>query len=175
MNKNNKICIYLRIIVLCGLFLTLNSFIPAKEKQYDILNQSKKRQSIAIFPLPTFHNSTKSLDIITTNFTKPYFMWVRATAYCPCELCCGKGSPGITSTGRSTWKSGVAVDPKIISLGSHLDIPEYNRGPNKNGSWILCDDIGGKIKGRRIDVRFDSHSEAIKWGSKKIKIRIHKK
>jgi 3D (Asp-Asp-Asp) domain-containing protein len=106
---------------------------------------------------------------------KTYRIWVTATAYCPCSICCGKGSPGITKTGRSAWKPGVAVDPKVIPLGSHLDIPGYNRGPNNNGSWILCDDIGGAIKGNHIDVRFKTHAEAKKWGVKKIKIRVHKR
>ena len=97
---------------------------------------------------------------------------VVATAYCPCELCCGKWSDGRTATNRDATKAGVAVDPKIIALGSHIDIPNYNRGPNKNGSWILADDVGGSIKGKKIDVRFKTHREAKKWGKKTVTIRV---
>jgi 3D (Asp-Asp-Asp) domain-containing protein len=104
---------------------------------------------------------------------RSYHMWVTATAYCPCAKCCGRGSPGITKTGRNAWTPGVAVDPRIIPLGSHLDIPGYNR--KTNGAWVLCDDVGGKIKKDRIDVRFDSHREALRWGVKRIKIRVHPK
>lgn len=104
---------------------------------------------------------------------KSKYITVVATAYCPCAICCGKNSPGITKTGRNAYLSGVAVDPSIIPLGSHMDIPGYNRGPNKNGSWILCDDIGGAIKGKRIDVRFKKHEDAVKWGRKTIRVRIH--
>jgi len=101
------------------------------------------------------------------------YMWVTATAYCPCYRCCGKGSPGITKTGRSAWTPGVAVDPRYIALGSHLDIPGYYRG--NNGSWILCDDTGSKIKGKKIDVRFKHHWQAKIWGKRYIRIRVHPK
>lgn len=109
------------------------------------------------------------------NKREPYKIWVTATAYCPCSICCGDDSPGITKTGTSALSPGVAVDPSIIPLGSHIDIPGYERGPNNNGSWIICDDIGGAIKGNHIDVRFKTHSEALNWGVKRIQIRVHEK
>lgn len=99
--------------------------------------------------------------------TKSNWMWVTATAYCPCRRCCGFNSDGKTSTGRSAWVTGVAVDPSIISLGSYLDIPGY-------GSWIRADDTGRVIVGRRIDVRFQTHSQARRWGKRRIKVRIWK-
>ncbi|MBD3408512.1 MAG: hypothetical protein GF411_20480 [Candidatus Lokiarchaeota archaeon] len=97
---------------------------------------------------------------------------VVSTGYCPCSICCGKDADGKTCTGRDAYLEGVAVDPSIIALGSRIDIPGYNRGSNSNGSWILADDVGGAIKGHRIDVRFKTHGEAKKWGKKKIKIRV---
>lgn len=97
---------------------------------------------------------------------------VRATAYCPCAICCGKYADGKTATGRSAFKPGVAVDPQAIPLGAHLDIPGYTRGPNGNGSWIRADDTGRLIKGNRIDVRFRSHEEAVQWGTRTIRVRI---
>ena len=97
---------------------------------------------------------------------------VTATAYCPCEKCCGAGSPGITATGTSAYTAGVAVDPTVIPKGSRIDIPGYARGKNKNGSWIPADDVGGAIKGNRIDVRMRTHEEALRWGRKRIKIRV---
>ena len=102
-------------------------------------------------------------------------MWVTVTAYCPCKKCCGRFADGRTHTGRDAYKAGVAVDPTVIPLGSRLDIPGYDRGPNGNGSWILADDTGSRVVGKRIDVRFKTHEEAIKWGVKRLKIRIWKK
>ena len=109
-------------------------------------------------------------DLQSKNSKKPkaYYLTVIATAYCPCKKCCGKWADGKTKTGRDAKLAGVAIDPKIIPLGSHVDIPNYLRGPNKNGSWILCDDTGKTIKGNKIDLRFKTHQEALNWGIKKI-------
>ena len=82
------------------------------------------------------------------------------------------GPNGKTFTGRDANLGGVAVDPNFIPLGSHLDIPAYNRGPNNNGSWILADDIGGRVKGAHIDIRFRSHERAVRWGRKTLKVRV---
>lgn len=93
---------------------------------------------------------------------------VRATAYCPCKVCCGRSASGITASGRSAGGRGVAVDPRLIPLGSHLDIPGY-------GNWIDADDTGSAIKGNRIDVRFQSHAEAKAYGVRTITIRVWRK
>lgn len=106
---------------------------------------------------------------------KSRWLKVIASAYCPCSKCCGKHANGRTATGRNANLPGVAVDPKVISLGDHVDIPHYPRGPNDNGSWILADDVGGAIKGNKIDVRFRDHEDAIKWGRKEIRIRVWSK
>lgn len=82
----------------------------------------------------------------------------KLTAYCPCSKCCGKWANGITSTGV-TAKAGrtIAVDPKVIPYGTEVII---------NGHTYIAEDCGGAIKGNRIDVYFDSHSEALKFGVK---------
>lgn len=94
---------------------------------------------------------------------------VKATAYCPCKICCGRMT-GLTKMETNAWKPGVAVDPRYIPLGSHLDIPGY---PRNNGVWILADDTGSAVKGWHIDVRFQYHWQAVQWGVKYIKVRIH--
>ena len=90
---------------------------------------------------------------------------VRATGYCPNSCCCGSYANGKTATGRSAWVKGVAVDRSKIPLGARLDIPGY-------GNWVLADDVGGAIKGNKIDVRFRTHKEALKWGVRTITVRI---
>lgn len=97
---------------------------------------------------------------------------VEVTAYCPCRICCGRHANGITAVGRDAQLPGVAVDPSVIRLGSHLDIPRYPRGPNKNGSWIRADDTGSAIKGHIIDVRFRTHEEAVQWGRRTLQVRV---
>jgi len=60
-------------------------------------------------------------------------MEVEATAYCPCEKCCGEFADGWTATMRNANTKGVAVDPRMIPLGSYLDIPGYD-------TWALADE-----------------------------------
>lgn len=43
----------------------------------------------------------------------------------------------------------VAVDPKVIPLGTRIYIPAYRP---VNGGWFRAADVGGAIKGRHIDV-----------------------
>jgi 3D (Asp-Asp-Asp) domain-containing protein len=44
----------------------------------------------------------------------------------------------------------IAVDPRVIPLGSRVYIPAY-RGDG-HGGWFVAQDTGGAIRGRRIDV-----------------------
>jgi 3D (Asp-Asp-Asp) domain-containing protein len=43
----------------------------------------------------------------------------------------------------------IAVDPRLIPLGSRVYVPAYRR---LGGGWFLAQDTGGAIKGRHIDV-----------------------
>lgn len=78
------------------------------------------------------------------------------TAYCSCERCCGK-TDGITATGTHAIEGvTIAVDPDDIPYGSYVDIEGL-------GTYI-AEDCGGAIKGNRIDIYFDSHEAALKFG-----------
>lgn len=70
-------------------------------------------------------------------------MRVWATSYDKnCEGC-----SGITYTGKPAGYGLVAVDPKIIPLHTRICIPGYGIG--------MAEDIGGAIKGNKIDLGFD--------------------
>lgn len=47
------------------------------------------------------------------------------------------------------WRS-IAVDPRVIPLGSRVYIPAYRH--DGYGGWFVAQDTGGAIVGRRIDV-----------------------
>lgn len=80
----------------------------------------------------------------------------RLTAYCDCEECCGEWADGITFTGtEATPERTIAVDPSVIPLGSTIYI---------NGQPYIAEDIGGAIKGNRIDIFFPTHNEALQFG-----------
>lgn len=79
----------------------------------------------------------------------------KLTAYCACEKCCGK-SDGITKTGtKATEGRTIAVDPKVIPLGSEVVI---------DGHKYIAEDVGGAVKGNKIDLYFNSHQEALEFG-----------
>ncbi|MFQ5963742.1 MAG: 3D domain-containing protein [Candidatus Scalinduaceae bacterium] len=96
-----------------------------------------------------------------------------ATAYCSCKKCCDKDPSdkwyGITATGtRARWGT-VAVDRKVIKLGSKLKIEGF---PN---TTFRAEDVGGAIKGNHIDVWFPNHKEALKFGIQKKVIYVVQK
>ena len=80
----------------------------------------------------------------------------RLTAYCACAECCGQWADGITYTGtEATPDRTVAVDPTVIPLGSTVLI---------DGQEYVAEDIGGAIKGARIDIFFPTHQAALQFG-----------
>lgn len=110
---------------------------------------------------------------------------VTATAYCPgtaesgCPIdeygrskCTGHFNDGITATGvRATAGNGqegnphiVAVDPRVIPLGSRLYIDGYG--------FAVAADVGGAIKGNRIDLLIADHRTAWKFGRKRLRVYL---
>ena len=79
------------------------------------------------------------------------------THYCPCEKCCGK-SDGITASGtKATEGRTIAADPDVLPMGSVVII---------DGHTYTVEDVGGAIKGKRIDIFMESHQEALEAGVK---------
>lgn len=90
----------------------------------------------------------------------------KATAYCPCEKCCGIYASGYTATGTlATEGRTIAVDPNVIPYGTHVII---------NGHEYIAEDCGGAIDGNRIDIFFDSHQDALKWGVQQVEVFVMK-
>lgn len=79
----------------------------------------------------------------------------KLTAYCACSRCCGK-CDGITATGtKATAGRTIAVDPSKIPYGTEVII---------YGHTYIAEDCGGAINGNKIDIFFNSHAEALKFG-----------
>jgi 3D (Asp-Asp-Asp) domain-containing protein/uncharacterized protein YabE (DUF348 family) len=81
-----------------------------------------------------------------------------ATAY---TAGCG-GCSGYTATGYRAGHGIVAVDPSVIPLGTRLYIPGYG--------FAIAGDTGGAIRGNRIDLGFDSLSDALQFGRRPVKV-----
>lgn len=102
----------------------------------------------ALTTIPQKKDNTPSDKILLGQF--------KLTAYCPCSKCNGKWAGGITSTGaKAKANHTIAVDPKVIPYGTVVLI---------NGQSYTAEDCGGAIKGNKIDIFFDTHTEASNFG-----------
>lgn len=82
-----------------------------------------------------------------------------ATAYAP--FCC-RGVDNITATGIKAGYGVVAVDPTVIPLGSRLYVEGYG--------YAVAGDVGGSIKGLRIDLGFNTTLEALRYGVRRVRV-----
>lgn len=99
------------------------------------------------------------------NGTYEYVGDFTLTAYCPCPICCGIYSnmenPTTASGTRATAGRTIAADTSMFPFGTKLVI---------NGQVYTVEDTGGAIKGNRIDVFFNSHTDALNFGRQTAKV-----
>jgi 3D (Asp-Asp-Asp) domain-containing protein len=74
---------------------------------------------------------------------------------------------GRTASGRYTAPGIVAVDTRVIPMGSKLYIPGYG--------WGVAADTGGAIVGNKIDVWFPSLGQCYQWGVRPVTIKVFPK
>lgn len=85
------------------------------------------------------------------------------TAYCPCEKCCGAYANGYTATGaKATQGVTVAADPDVLPMGTEIEL---------DGHTYTVQDTGGAIAGNRLDLYFDNHEDALRWGVQEKMVR----
>ena len=87
-------------------------------------------------------------------------MWVHATAYSAHD----PGNSHRTATGTRVRRGVIAVDPSVIPMGTRVYIPGYGEA--------VAEDKGSAIRGAKIDIAFDTHEEAIRFGRQDIEIII---
>lgn len=75
--------------------------------------------------------------------------------------------PGRTALGIPVRRGVVAVDPKLIPLGTNLHIPGYGPG--------IAADVGTAIRGRIIDLWFPTTAKARQWGRRTVTITVYRK
>lgn len=70
------------------------------------------------------------------------------------------GCSGFTASGIRAGHGVIAVDPRVIPLGTRLFIPGYGRA--------VAGDTGGAIVGHRVDLGFDGLADAREFGRRAI-------
>ncbi|MCY9308821.1 3D domain-containing protein [Bacillus inaquosorum] len=116
---------------------------------------------------PTKNSSktkTKSSTTVSSNTSNKVVQGVGTAYTSSCAGC-----TGTTASGKSVSPGMVAMD-QWVPLGTKVKItcPEY---PQINGVYNV-EDRGGAIHGNRVDIYMTSHSEAVKFGKRDIKIEI---
>lgn len=97
-------------------------------------------------------------------FTTRKILRMEATAYDPGPGSCGPRATGRTSCGLQAGYGVVAVDPRVIKLGTRLYIEGYG--------MAVAGDVGRAIKGRKIDLGYKTRREALQFGRRMVTVHI---
>lgn len=108
-------------------------------------------------------NEISSRDLSSRRLAAPErylkVMEVKSTAYAPASAL-----GNITYSGTRVRRGVVAVDPRVIPLGTRMYVEGYG--------YAIAEDIGGAIKGNKLDVAFLTLGECYQWGVRNVKVYI---
>ena len=69
-----------------------------------------------------------------------------------------------TASGRVAQYGVIAVDPKVIPLGTRLYVESTDDGKSWQYGYCIAGDTGGAIKGNKIDLFYNSKSQCLQFG-----------
>lgn len=134
-----------------------------EEHTYKVAENKEVVEVKAVEPTP---QTVTSQEVQTTaaSSTEGYTLTVEATAYSYAE----PGLSNYTADGTNLVNDPmvIAVDPRVIPLGTMVEIPGYG--------VFRAADTGGAIVGNKIDVHFTTVAETYNFGRRTITIRILK-
>ena len=136
-----------------------------EEHTYKVEDNTEVVEVKAVEPTP---QTATSQEVQTTTAapaaTEGYTLTVEATAYSYAEA----GLSNYTADGTNLVNDPmvIAVDPRVIPLGTMVEIPGYG--------VFRAADTGGAIVGNKIDVHFPTVAETYNFGRRTITIRILK-
>jgi len=90
-------------------------------------------------------------------------MEMTATAYDPSPQTI-PGTSGRCANGMRAGYGVIAVDPRVIPLGTPVYVEGYG--------FAIAADTGGAIKGNRVDLCYDDRSTALRFGRRKVRVHI---
>jgi 3D (Asp-Asp-Asp) domain-containing protein len=138
-----------------------------------IVKTQVMREEIARVPVNEIvRQGTKvPLPRIQTNYAmRPYTRMIEmtATAYTAGFQCTGKTPDhplyGITASGARVGHGIVAVDPRVIPLGTRLYVEGYGES--------VAADTGGAIIGNKIDLFHEHLDDAIRFGRRTVRVYV---
>ena len=136
-----------------------------EEHTYKVAENKEVVEVKAVEPTP---QTATSQEVQTTTTapatTEGYTLTVEATAYSYAEP--GLSNYTVDGTNLVNDPMVIAVDPRVIPLGTMVEIPGYG--------VFRAADTGGAIVGNKIDVHFPTVAQTYNFGRRTITIRILK-
>lgn len=160
--------IILEYIICSGVMLILNYNSLAVENQIKDYTIRTQQETISKLLHSNENREFEDINIKQTNYmdsiekpsenaSRVYLGKFKITHYCACKKCCGPNAQGITASGKRVEENKtIAVDPRVIKLGSEVYIDGYG--------YMEAQDTGSAIKGNIIDVYVADHQEALNLG-----------
>lgn len=157
------------LAIVTGTALILTSFAVACLDDGGSVNGPPTQET----PSAAFYGPSGTVAESATTTPEPEPEWIEAvaTAYCPCERCCGewalKRPNGIvyTASGAEAVQGvTIAADWSIYPPGTVLFVEGLGE--------MIVQDRGGAIQGQKIDVYFESHDDALQFGRQIVRFYI---
>ena len=138
-------------------------YAPAAAAAQPVLRASSPAAASYSAGAPTFSGST-----ITTGTGE--VLSVKSVLACQATAYTCVGYTGTTATGTTARVGAIAVDPRVIPLGSRLyvvtDDGQYIYG------YCTAEDTGGAIKGNIVDLYFNTWDECIQFGRRNCTVYV---
>lgn len=118
-------------------------------------------------PFANTYNTLECVESVESVETEREYEIVvfECTAYCKGACCCGKWANGYTASGTVPQAGRTIAAPPEYEFGTEIEIGEV---------VYIVEDRGGAIKGNKIDIYFDSHSEALKFGRQTLEGKVYR-
>jgi 3D (Asp-Asp-Asp) domain-containing protein len=112
-------------------------------------------------PLPTtYFISRQGFSVSRGSYDRGRVLRMSASAYTPFP----KGGSGRTAMGYRAGYGHVAVDPRVIPMGSIVYVEGYG--------IALASDKGSAIRGKKIDLCVPNRSTAIRFGRRPVTVHV---
>lgn len=135
----------------------VNGEINSEQITYQFMLESSKKRVVLRNSQPAVAKKPEAkAEIDLSKFNVQMVMSMEATAY--------TYTGNRTATGVEPREGLIAVDPRVIPLGSQVYVEGYG--------YAIAADTGGLIKGNIIDVFFPSLQRCLNWGRRPAKVYI---
>ena len=158
----------IRAVILIVVILGLTYLISHISKLEEFVEQLEVDKQLLEEEVDRLHlkyedckRSKKSIEATRSSSRGRLLGTFEATAYTDDVESQGKWV-GQTASGMKPQVGVIAVDPKVIPLGTKLYVEGYGNA--------IAGDTGGMIKGKRLDLFMNTNEECYAWGRKKVKV-----